>query len=285
MQIAEPLLGTRAEVEVITTSAAASADAEQTVLSEVARLERIFTTFEPSSALNQLRRTGSTAVPELVEVVECAAGWTARSQGAFDPRMQPLVEVWDRAERSGCLPSDGDLAAALETREGGRSAFDNLNAIAKGWIAQAALNHGMCDLPEVATGWLSLGGDIVHQGERPITLGIEDPHRAYDNVAPMATVQISTEAIATSGAARRWWTIEGRRYAKVLDPRTGQPADRLASATVIAPDAATADVLATIALVVETDEILGLVDQAGADCLLVHHDRSRTVSSSRFEFS
>lgn len=284
MQTVEPLLGTRAEVDVSAASPAVALDAEHAVLREVDRLEKIFTTFDGSSELNEFRRTGSTRVSELIEVVELAAVWRERSKGAFDPGMQPLVDLWDGAERDDRLPSPEDLAAMVESRNHDTSGFDNLNAIAKGWIAQTALVGVVSGQPHVDGGWLSLGGDIVHRGTGAMTVGIEDPYRAYDNVAPMASIEISNEAVATSGGARRWWHIDGRRYPKVLDPRTGLPVDRLASATVVAPDAATADVLATIATVADTETILQLVEEAEAECLLVHRDRSRSCSSTRFRF-
>ena len=46
---------------------------------------------------------------------------------------------------------------------------------------------------------------------------------------------------------------QGKRYGHVLDPRTGTPADRTLSSTAIAPDAATADALATAFYVMGVD--------------------------------
>lgn len=285
MRIVEPLLGTRAELQVTADDAVAAASAESQIIDEVRRLESVFTVFDAASALNDYRRTGQTSVPELIEVVTLADEWHHRSGGAFDPRLHPLIELWDQGEAAGKPPSAAALAAAVSQRDTAGADFDNLNAIAKGWIAQAALTIVDTDGDAVVDGaWLSLGGDVVHRGSGTVTVGIEDPHRPYDNAVPLARIEISNEAVATSGGARRWWTIGGRRYPKVLDPRSGLPAEHVASATIVAPDAAVADVLATIATVAETDLTLDLAQAAGAVCLLVHPDRSRTVSSDRFEF-
>ena len=59
-------------------------------------------------------------------------------------------------------------------------------------------------------------------------------------------------------------------------------ADRIMSATVTAPDGATADVLATVALILSTEETLALVEDSGAACLLVDRDGAITSSSDRF---
>lgn len=269
----EPLLGTRAQVGVGVDDPTARRSAEDAVIAEAARLERIFTVFSPDSPLLAHQRTGATVVPELQIVLDLAEAWQRRSAGCFDPGIQPVLDLWDRAEASGVAPSARVLgeAVALDRPLG------NLNAIAKGWIADRAVTAA-----SARSVWLNLGGDVVHRGEGSITVGIEDPHRPYDNAEPLTTVELANGAIATSGGARRSWTIAGRRYPKVLDPRTGWPVDHVASATVLAGDAATADVLATIAVVASPQETFDLVRDAGAHCLVVLKDRSVVASSDVF---
>ena len=275
----EPLLGTRGEVDVRVARATEVARVEDAIVAEIQRLEAIFTVFDPSSALSSFRSTGATDVPELLEVLALAEQWIERSGGAFTPRVQDLIRIWDAAERDGALPTDADLARAVGQL--GSHPIDNLNAIAKGWIAERALLSAT-SAQDVQSAWLSLGGDIVHRGRESMRVGIEDPARPYDNVAPLATVLLQDEALATSGGARRYWTIDGTRYAKVLDPRTGRPVDDVVSATVIAPSAADADVLATIGLVMDSAEFFTLLPAGGA-ALLVFRDGSVRQSSDRFE--
>ena len=63
----------------------------------------------------------------------------------------------------------------------------------------------------------------------------------------------------------------------MLDPRTGQPVAHSASATVVAPDATTADAVATVASVLVPDEAVAFVDSLADDgidaaCLVVADD-------------
>lgn len=81
------------------------------VVDEVARLERIFSVFDATSALHQCRRTGTTDVVELGAVIDLATHWPTRTGGAFHPGVQPLVDLWDRAESLGVLPTEDDVAA------------------------------------------------------------------------------------------------------------------------------------------------------------------------------
>jgi thiamine biosynthesis lipoprotein ApbE len=66
-----------------------------------------------------------------------------------------------------------------------------------------------------------------------------DPDRRMDYLA------VPKGAVCTSGNYARHVEIDGIRYSHIVDPRTGRPADRVPSATVIAPSATVADAWAT----------------------------------------
>jgi thiamine biosynthesis lipoprotein len=52
-------------------------------------------------------------------------------------------------------------------------------------------------------------------------------------------------ALSTSGSEEQFFEYGGKRYGHIIDPRTGWPAGRVASVTVIAQSAAVTDALAT----------------------------------------
>jgi thiamine biosynthesis lipoprotein len=62
---------------------------------------------------------------------------------------------------------------------------------------------------------------------------------------PIARVHLRDRALGTSGAANQFFESGGRRWGHILDPRTGWPAARLASASALARTAAEADALST----------------------------------------
>lgn len=278
-RIVEGLLGTRVEIG-LGGDVSQRQRIEDVVIAQLRRLERIFTVFDPTSALRAYVRTGTTDVPELLAVIDLARLWWERSAGAFHPGVQALMDVWDAAERDQCEPGP-ELEVAVQRVQADPPPVDNLNAIAKGWAVDRAVDAA------TATGatsiWLNVGGDVLHRGTGSVGVALENPHRPYDNAAPLATIQLCDAALATSGGSRRWWSIGAGRYAKLLDPRTGRPVDHLAAATVVAGDAATADVLATAALVASEAETLALVAAARADCLLVRNDGGVVTTSDRFE--
>jgi thiamine biosynthesis lipoprotein len=52
-------------------------------------------------------------------------------------------------------------------------------------------------------------------------------------------------ALSTSGSEEQCFVRDGHRYGHIIDPRSGIPADKVATVTVIAPSAAVSDALAT----------------------------------------
>jgi thiamine biosynthesis lipoprotein len=51
--------------------------------------------------------------------------------------------------------------------------------------------------------------------------------------------------VATSGCEEQFFDHDNKRYGHIIDPRSGQPAEGVASVTVMAQSAAIADALAT----------------------------------------
>ena len=87
-----------------------------------------------------------------------------------------------------------------------------------------------------------------------------DPHAPAENMPPIAVVRLRGEALATSGGYRRGFEMGGHTVSHILDPRTGRPARQVASASVVAPDCATADALSTAFNVLAPAESVALAE-------------------------
>lgn len=292
VSVHEPLLGTRVELRVRSTSPAAAADAERAALREVQRLEAVFSVFDPTSELRRWRAGDDRAAgPELRHLLAVALRWQARSGGTFNPAVGTLADLWAQAARRDAPPEPGELAervAAIASppyavadddrgdhgrvRRLGDCSTVDLNAIAKGHIVDRAVAAALA-VGGVDSVTVNAGGDLLHQGAGSLLVGIEDPARPYDNEPPLVRIRVARQALATSGSARRGVRVGGRWFGHVLDPRTGWPVDLVTSASVVAPDAATADVVATVVGVLEPTEGLAFVaDLDDIGCCLVDRD-------------
>ena len=118
----------------------------------------------------------------------------------------------------------------------------DLGGIGKGlglrWAAADLVRTG------VSSFLLEAGGDLVARGRDtggdPWRIGIEDP---ADPAAHLAVIDVTDGAVATSSVRVHRWLQNGRTVHHLLDPRTGEPADRgLLSVTVAGPDPAWAEV-------------------------------------------
>jgi thiamine biosynthesis lipoprotein len=295
----QPVMGTHLEVRVTAASEQEARAAEAAIVAEAQRLERIFTVFDPSSELCAWR-SGQVAEagPELSTLLLLAASWQERTAGAFNPFTGVLTDRWLQAERDQVAPAAGELAELARSIAAPRFAAEpgtpvrptgschglDLNALAKGHVVDLVVDWAWASF-DLARLVVNAGGDLVHRGMGSARIGVEDPRRAHDNVAPRTVVVISDQAVATSGRARRWFSVGGAQHSRVLDPRTGSPVDGVASATVVAPDAATADVLATVASVLAPEEAVAFVDGLLADevdaaCLLIASDRTARWSTN-----
>ena len=288
------VLGTLIDLRVAAETHDLAAAVNETVIAEIVRLQSTFSAFEESSELCRWR-SGELVNPseDFSPLMSDVLNWQSRSRGAFNPLTGVLSARWRESEEEGRLPTAiemGALAAKIATpRFGivdgvpvatGDCTELNLNAIAKGYIVDRALDAA----PMSQAGWVSVnaGGDLAHRGSGFVRAGIENPLRPYDNEPPLKVIDLSNAALATSGGARRGFRIGGQWFGHVIDPRTGWPVDQISSASVVAPNAMTADVLATIAGVMPPTEAIDFLEEQEGVSGLVVDERGQTFSTRRW---
>jgi thiamine biosynthesis lipoprotein len=273
VSVFEPVLGTRLEVRSVVGLGGSAATVEQRVLAEIDRLEAVFSIYDDASELCRWRRGDDRASSdELALVLEVAARWYARSDGAYNPMVGVITERWRAASASGTPPSARERSAAAASiaslpysvvdghaiRHGNCGGLD-LNAGAKGYIVDRALAAGLAEGSAIGL-TVNLGGDLAHHGADSLLVGIEDPNDPHDNVPPKVVVEIRGGGLATSGSARRGFHVGNTWWGHVLDPRTAMPVAHVASVSAIAPDAMTADFVATIIAVLGPRDGLAFAD-------------------------
>lgn len=289
-----PVLGTLLEIRVRDTDRPTAEELDRIVLDEMVRLERVLSIHDPTSELERWKRGEvPTPSPDLTSCLVTAHGWHRRSAGAFNPSVGFVTAIWKDAERRGTPPGVAERGAAARRarspgytvgddgrvrRTGDTSAID-LNAFAKGWIVDRAVDAVRAAHPSVDL-VVSAGGDLRHTGRGTIVVGIENPLRPYDNEPPIARIELADAAIASSGRARRGYRVGDRWFAHVVDPRTGDTVDGIASISVVAPLTADADVMATIAGLMAPDEAVAWCESSGSACFLVTAEGRRVANDA-----
>ncbi len=272
-------------------------------------INRIFSTYIADSEINRFNRWPAGDEPfkasaEFYHVMEVAGRIHRLSAGAWDGTVRPLVDLWGfgPAPITATVP-DPDRIEALKKTVGfdkivlgpgstlekrGEVTLD-LASIAKGYgvDALAALIRG-----EGCRDFLvEIGGEVVAAGQRPgggpWKVGINTPRPEASATEVYRAVALSDRAMATSGDYRNFFEADGRRYAHILDPRTGYPATGgVASATVLAPDCTLADGLATALCVMGPEAGLPMIEALpGVEALILVAEadgRIREYPSSGF---
>ncbi len=123
----------------------------------------------------------------------------------------------------------------------------------------------------VRHGYVNLGGDlhvIGPQGDGSAWLiGIQDPR---DEHRLVASIPVSTGALATSGDYERFIEVEGKRYCHILDPSTGLPASYWRSVSVLAPVCIGAGSFATLAML-RGEDAVQFLDESQLAYLAIDH--------------
>lgn len=243
----------------------------------VEQIARDCTRFDPSSALMRANAASARAgrwTPSghargawvdvgqtCFDVLRAAHEAYLATDGAFDPRTLESLEALGY-DRTWSLVDHRALATLTPPRPAGvrsktrrwRPAFDerstsvrlgpqpvDLGGIGKGYAVRLAATI----LAGSGTGVLvEAGGDLATHGlsplGRPWRASVEDP---FDGPEPVAVLDVSDAAAATSSIRLRQWVSGGRSVHHLIDPRTGRPADSgLRSVTVVGPDPASAEV-------------------------------------------
>lgn len=297
----EGILGSSMDLTVVAESHDRAAACESVVLSEIERLRRLLSTYDPTSEISRLNRTleDMEISPELLEVLSLYESWRIRSGGVFDARVGAILTAWKQAQEHERFPDPDVLRAICWGIKGPAVALDpgrlrarrltphqlNVNAIGKNYILERAVAAARRADPGLQGLLLSIGGDIVCRGSpwgetgTPWSIGVADPTSSFDNARPLAQVRIRNLAVASSGSYERQFKIGSARFSYIVDPRTGWPVQGILGATVIAPEAMTADALSTTLCILPPSEGLELIGQvSGAECLITASD-GRTFAS------
>ena len=205
----ENVMGTSLELRVLADDRESARGAEDRVLGEIDHLALIFSAYDSASEFSRWQaapRGPMSLSPELFDVLSACDAWRNRSGGAFDPRVEVMTHLWSRA------------ACPL-----------SLNAIAKGYIVDRACAAALAPGRGLHGLLLNVGGDLRVYGEAPRTLGSAAPWANSESTEPIALLEVKERAVSTSGSSQRGFRINGQWYSHILDPRSGLPADRIAT--------------------------------------------------------
>ncbi|MCL2044272.1 MAG: FAD:protein FMN transferase [Treponema sp.] len=236
---------------------------------------------------------------DLLLVLEKALHFAELSDGAFDPTIGPLSNLWGIGTDTQRIPDNNEIAAALamvnwrdlvidkeaETaflrREG--MAID-LGGIAKGYAADEAVR--IAREGGAKRGIIDFGGNIMTLGWRestgseslPWRIGIQDPLSERGDF--IGVVSAHDTSVVTSGVYVRYLEHDGKRYHHILSTEDGYPVDNgLLAVTIVTENSMNADALSTIAFALGLEHGKSLIDSLpGVEAIFVMNDNTVTIT-------
>ena len=258
-------MGTLVEVTIIGEDDALSDKAYSAILDDFNYMHNTWHPWQRNALMrvNGLLKTGApfSIAPSILPLIKQSQILSEQSRGLFNPAIGQLIKLWgfhqDNLDDIFGPPEDEKIQALLKTlpimndvKFKGLSMFgtnENIHldfgGFAKGMAVDATINH----LKEfgIQNAIINAGGDlraIGKHGNRPWRIGIRDPR----SEGVFASIETSgDESVFTSGDYERFFKADGIRYHHIIDPRTGYPANKSRSVTIIHGEAATADAAAT----------------------------------------
>lgn len=197
--------------------------------------------------------------PLILDLFQKAKKVYHSSDGSFDISIAPLSQLWGFISGSYSVPDAQEISTTLKSIgmdkakvEGGKIRLKpgmslDWGGIAKGFgidlAARALIQMG------ISMGFVNAGGDLYCWGTNPNNepwqIGIKHPRQS----GFLGILAISDLGAATTGDYQRYFSQDGIRYHHVLDPKSGHPARRNQSVTVIGPEASICDALSTAVFV------------------------------------
>jgi FAD:protein FMN transferase len=254
-------MGTLAELAVVHDNERYARSALAAAASELKRVEALMTRFDRRSDIGRANLLAGVArvhvSVETARVVARALAWAKATDGAFDPAIARVVDLWDVKTRRSLPPHD-----AVE-RLANRSLYRRIDVDADAhsaslWVREAdaaidlggiAAGYGVDRAVAVLRDWgirdgfVNVSGDIYALGhnadDEPWDVGIRSPS---DPAQLSGRVALSDAAVATSGDYEQGFTLGSRRYHHIMDPHSAEPRiSALHSVTITAPSCLEAD--------------------------------------------
>lgn len=281
-------MGSPCELHLYGESSSACDEAADLAKREVTRLEEKFSRYRDDSLAARINASagdpaGVTVDDETSILLDYADTAFRESDGAFDITSGILRRAWDF--RSGRVPEPSEVEALLPFVGWGKVSWKRPKLVLPhremqldfgGYVKEYTVDRvaGLLREAGVTSGLVDLGGDLAvvgpHPDGTPWRVGIRDPR---NRGRAIATVSLASGGLASSGDYERYIEVDGKRYAHILDPRSGWPVVSLRAVSVVADHCLVAGTATTVAMLLgDTDgaqwlEDLGLphlrIDRAG----------------------
>ena len=279
-------MATRFEFVLLGTDPVGLRAAGEEAFDEIDRIEAQLSLYRPGSEISSINAQAAyrpvPVSPEVFALLLKARSFWKMSGGTFDITVAPLVRCWGFMKGNGSRPTDSQIAAARESVGTNFLEFDEAHSTIR--FQRAGM---MLDLGSIGKGYaLDMAAEVLrdagvenallHGGtstiyalgqnaagpwkiaiDKPLPPPTEDTPSSQPTPdrEPLAVVGLSNEALSVSAVSGKFFTLDGKVYGHVIDPRIGWPTQNALMGAVVVNSAAESDALSTAVLLADNSDL------------------------------
>ena len=234
----------------------------QLVFARIDELNCTLSNYLPNSEINKLSSGSNINVAvsnDLFRLLQISGDYAAKTNGAFDITLGPLIELWKKARKNRQIPSMAEIKPAQQRTGYGNLEFPMLNTvrlkqegmqldvggIGKGFAADEAIS--LLKSNGINAALVDMGGDVTVSNAPPNkefwVLGFSYYDKNGKEV--FRKIKLKNQAVATSGDLYQYAVIDGKRYSHIINPKNGMGLSNNIQVTTIAPNGTMADAYAS----------------------------------------
>jgi len=264
-------------------------------IAEMERIENLISEWRPETQISAVNRNAGIRPvrvdAEVFDLTKRALTYSKMSDGAFDISIVALDKVWVFDGSMTEMPTEEAIRQSVA-----KVGFENIildsveqsiflkhtgmkigfGSIGKGYAADKG--REFLRKLGVEGGIVNASGDLASWGEqtdgKPWAIGVNNPFRLHKMVK---ILKIREGAVATSGSYEKYAEIDGKRYAHIIDPKTGYPSTGLTSVTIYGPSAEFANALSTSIMVLGAKKGKQLLKQFSEYRYIFITDRGKVI--------
>ncbi len=259
-------------------------------LEEVNRAMSTYIGDSEISIINNAKKGTYEIGTDFKNVLAHALRLAKQTQGAFDPTIGPLVNLWGFGPKGQRIKPSADKIQDTMKLIGHQNielednkltkkidgVYLDLSASAKGYGVDAVLellgNQGLNNA------MVEIGGEVRTLGEsitRPWKIGVESPIEGSFERKIVKVISLKNVALATSGSYRNFFREKGKSYSHTIDYKSGSPVETsLASVSVISDTCMDADAKATAIMAMGTEKGYNYANKNDIKAYLIYKDPS-----------
>ncbi len=291
------LMGGRFDITIVAKDSAAAEQNIDTVIAEISRIENLISDWKSDSQVSKVNQNAGIQPvkvnPEVFELTKRAIHLSHLTNGAFDISFAAMDRIWKFDGSMTAMPSAAAIKKSVEKVGYKNIILDAKNSTVflklKGMkIGFGALGEGyagdrcrnMMLARGIKAGIVNASGDMSTWGKQPggqpWMIGITNPLKP-DTL--LTVVPMHQSAVVTSGSYQKFVVFNGKRYAHIINPKTGYPATGLCSVTVFGPSAERANGFSTSMMVLGKTAGLKLIKRFPEYHYILVTDEGKIISS------